>query len=104
VVRRAKGFAEWGPQSKTAPLLEDIEDVLEEYREYLPMTVRQVFYRLVGRGYAKSETFYGQVKEVCNRGRRSRRISFYAIRDDGISHRVVGMTTDTTPQKTTTRP
>jgi hypothetical protein len=75
-----------GHYAKTAPLLADIHSVLEEYQAYLPLTIRQVFYRLVGRGYTKSEDFYNQVKEVCNRGRRSRRISFHAIRDDGISH------------------
>jgi hypothetical protein len=84
-VARVKGFAEWTVYDKTAPLLADIQDVLEEYREYLPMTLRQVFYRLVGRGYTKSELFYNRVSEVCSRGRRSGRISFDAIRDDGIS-------------------
>jgi hypothetical protein len=85
-VARVKGFAEWTAYSKTAPLLADIQDVIEEYREYLPMTVRQVFYRLVGRGYTKSEEFYDKVQDVCSRGRRSGKISFRAIRDDGISH------------------
>ncbi len=82
---RPKGFAPWKPQRRTQPLLADVEAVLEEYQEYLPLTVRQVFYRLVGKGYPKTENFYGTVQEVCNRGRRSGRISFYAIRDDGVS-------------------
>jgi hypothetical protein len=82
---RAKGFATWSPQRKTQPLLEDIETVLKEYSRYLPMTVRQVFYRLVGKGYTKSESFYDSVQEVCNRARRSGRISFSSIRDDGVS-------------------
>ena len=63
----------------------DIGRVLEEYRSYLPMTVRQVFYRLVGLGYPKSESFYDKVQDACNRGRRAGRISFSAIRDDGVS-------------------
>ncbi|MDP9478811.1 MAG: hypothetical protein M3R38_24540, partial [Actinomycetota bacterium] len=82
---RPKGFAPWKPQKKTETLLGDIEQVLEEYRSYLPMTVRQVFYRLVGLGYAKSESFYNKVQDACNRGRRSGRISFSHIRDDGVS-------------------
>jgi hypothetical protein len=82
---RAKGFAPWKPQKRTLPLLADIEAVLEEYREYLPMTIRQVFYRLVAKGYPKSEGFYGSVQDVCNRARRSGRIPFRAIRDDGVS-------------------
>jgi hypothetical protein len=36
---RVKGFAPWRPQKRTEPLLADIEAVLEEYREYLPLTV-----------------------------------------------------------------
>lgn len=43
---RVKGFAAWRPQKKTEQLVEDIERVLVEYREYLPLTIRQVFYRL----------------------------------------------------------
>ena len=80
-----KGFAAWKPQKKTEALLADIERVLVEYRSYLPMTVRQVFYRLVGLGYPKSEGFYDKVQDACNRGRRGGRISFTAIRDDGVS-------------------
>ncbi len=60
---RAKGFAAWRPQRRTEPLLLDIEAVLVEYREYLPLTVRQVFYRLVSKGYPKSESFFGSVQE-----------------------------------------
>jgi hypothetical protein len=82
---RVKGFAPWKPQKRTEPLVMDIEAVLEEYREYLPMTVRQVFYRLVGKGYPKTENFYENVQEKCNRARRCGRISFRAIRDDGVS-------------------
>jgi hypothetical protein len=82
---KAKGFAAWKPQKRTLPLLEDIESVLEEYRFYLPLTVRQVFYRLVGKGYPKTENFYENVQDKCNRGRRSGRIPFASIRDDGVS-------------------
>jgi len=84
---RAKGFASWKPQKRTLPLLEDIEGVLEEYRDYLPLTVRQVFYRLVGKGYSKTENFYETVQDKCNRARRSGRIPFGSIRDDGVSRR-----------------
>jgi hypothetical protein len=82
---RAKGFATWNIQDRTMPLFMDIQAVLEEYRAYLPLTVRQVFYRLVGRGYPKSESFYDSVQDKCNRARRSGRIPFSAIRDDGVS-------------------
>lgn len=96
---RVKGFAPYKPQTKTLPLLEDIETVLEEYKRYLPMTVRQVFYRLVGKGYTKSESFYDSVQEVCNRTRRSGRISFSSIRDDGVSRQGGETLTYASPQE-----
>jgi hypothetical protein len=77
---RAKGFAPWKPQKRTEPLLADIAAVLDEYREYLPLTVRQVFYRLVGKGHPKTENFYATVQEVCNRARRSE--EYYATHDE----------------------
>jgi hypothetical protein len=67
---RVKGFADWNPQRKTRGLLADIDVVLEEYSRYLPLTIRQVFYRLVGKGYPKTENFYATVQEVTNRARR----------------------------------
>jgi hypothetical protein len=82
---RVKGFSRWRPQRRTLPILSDIEAVLEEYAEYLPLTIRTIFYRVVSRGYPKTETFYNSVQEVCNRARRCRRIDFDAIRDDGFS-------------------
>jgi hypothetical protein len=85
VAGRVKGFAPWKPQKRTEPLLRDIEAVLEEYRAYLPLTVRQVFYRLVGKGYPKTEKFCSSVGDICTRARRSGRIPFSSIRDDGVS-------------------
>ena len=62
-----------------------IENVLEEYKDHLPLTVRQIFYRLVGEyGYEKDERAYGRLAETLVRARRSKRIPFSAIRDDGI--------------------
>lgn len=83
---RVRGFAPWNPQRKTRELLARIEMVLDEYREYLPLTIRQVFYRLVGNHeYAKTEQAYSNLCEVFNRARRAGLISFDAIRDDGGS-------------------
>jgi hypothetical protein len=91
---RVKGFASWKPQRRTEPLLLDIGEVLSEYRKYLPLTVRQVFYRLVSKGYPKSEGFYDSVQDKCNRARRSGRIPFTSIRDDGVSRQAVESTLD----------
>ncbi len=57
-----------------------------EYPEHLPLTVRQIFYRLVGaHGYAKTENAYSRLGEHVNRGRRAGLIQFEAIRDDGAT-------------------
>jgi hypothetical protein len=58
--------------------------VLDEYRDYLPLTVRQVFYRLVGAfGYEKTELAYARLGDHLVNARRARVIPFNAIRDDG---------------------
>lgn len=89
---RPRGYASWRPQRKTEVILDQIDQVLDEYSAYLPLTVRQVFYRLVGvHGFPKTETAYKRVAEYLNRGRRSGRFPWDAIRDDGaeaVQHRI----------------
>ena len=81
---RVRGFAPWSPREETKPLLAQIKAVLHEYVSYLPLTLRQVFYRLVGaHGYSKTEASYERLGEVLNRARRARLVSMDAIRDDG---------------------
>jgi len=59
--------------------------VLEEFRDYLPMTVRQVFYRLVGKyAYPKDENGYERLADYLNRARRARLIPWESIRDDSL--------------------
>lgn len=83
---RPRGFAPWSPRSETTRLLAQITGVLEEYRDYLPLTCRQVFYRLVGaHGYDKTERAYSRLCETLNRARRAGHIPFAVIRDDGMS-------------------
>jgi hypothetical protein len=83
--RRPRGYADWRPQRKTLVLLKAVAEVLEEYEHYLPLTVRQVFYRLVGAyGYEKTELAYSRLCEHLVRARRARLIPFEAIRDDGV--------------------
>lgn len=49
---QVRGFAPWCPRQKTLLLLGQVNEVLDEYHFHLPLTIRQVFYRLVGRfGY-----------------------------------------------------
>ncbi len=82
---RPRGYADWRPQRRTLALLGQVQAVLEEYEAFLPLTVRQVFYRLVGAdGYEKTELAYKRLGEHLVRARRARIVAFEAIRDDGI--------------------
>lgn len=82
---RPRGYAAWRPQRSTVALLDDVQEILDEYQDYLPLTVRQVFYRLVGSfGYEKTERAYARLGEHLVRARRARFVPFEAIRDDGI--------------------
>jgi hypothetical protein len=81
---RPRGFVDWKPQATTTDLLEQVQAVLTEYSAYLPLTCRQVFYRLVGAySYDKTEKAYARLCEALNRARRAQMISMDAIRDDG---------------------
>jgi len=84
---RSKGYiAEYRPYAKTLALLDKVEQVLDEYREYWPLTCRQIFYRMVGaHGYDKSEAAYGRLCSHLGNARRARVIPFEAIRDDGVT-------------------
>ncbi len=85
---RARGYIEnWRPHAKTRELIEQAQAILGEYEEHRPLTVRQIFYRLVGAyGYAKTEQSY---KKLCGHlvnARRARVIAFGDIRDDGTTN------------------
>jgi hypothetical protein len=81
---RVRGFVPWSPHADTRALLDQVRAVFEEYRDYLPLTIRQIFYRLVGKfEYAKTEQAYERLCEHLNRARRARLIPMSAIRDDG---------------------
>jgi hypothetical protein len=85
---RARGYIEdYRPQPKTLELIKAIERVLHEYADYWPLTIRQIFYRLVGAyRYPKTEAFYrGKLCYHLANARRGGMIPFDAIRDDGVS-------------------
>jgi hypothetical protein len=83
--RRPKGYCDWRPQAKTRALLDQVQQVLTEYQDYVPLTVRQIFYRLVGGfGYEKTERAYERLAEALVRARRAWLIPFDHIRDDGV--------------------
>src|SRR6516225_1121947 len=81
---RVRGFAPWSPEKATLALLDQVQAVLGEYADYLPLTIRQIFYRLVGaHDFEKSERAYQRLVEHLNRARRARIIPMAVIRDDG---------------------
>lgn len=83
---RPRGFIEnWHPRPETLVLLDQVRAILAEYVKHLPLTLRQIFYRLVGAyEYEKTEKAYDRLGETMNKARRARVISFDAIRDDGF--------------------
>lgn len=81
---RPKGFAKWNPRPQTLAIVNQVQEILEMYHAHLPMTVRQIFYRLVGAyEYEKTEKGYNRLAENLVRARRAQLISFRDIRDDG---------------------
>jgi hypothetical protein len=81
---RVRGFTPWNPKEDTLRLLAQVAEVLREYADYLPLTLRQIFYRLVGaHDYEKTEPAYKRLGEHLNRARRAKMIPMSSIRDDG---------------------
>lgn len=83
---RPRGFIDWRPQARTLPQLEAVQGIIREYSDYLPLTIRQIYYRLVGKDLIeKTEREYENLGERLNRARRARLIAMDAIRDDGFT-------------------
>jgi len=82
----ARGFVNWTPARKTRVLLDMVQEVLAQYAEYLPLTIRQIFYRLVAQyNYPKTELDYKRLCRTTVNARRARLIRFGDIRDDGVT-------------------
>lgn len=87
--QKAKGFAgEWDLDRKNAPreLVEGVQAVLEEYEHDLPLTNRQIFYRLVARQVIKKKT-KNEAQRLNNNLTKMRRrwvIDWRLLRDDTI--------------------
>jgi hypothetical protein len=86
VSARPRGFIEdWCPRPATKELLETIAGILAAYWNELPLTLRQLFYILVGRhSFEKTELAYDRLGELMNKARRARLVAMDAIRDDGF--------------------
>lgn len=73
----------WRPKRETERVLVAVEAMLHLYTEYLPVTLRQVFYVIQGQGVlAKTQRDYKRMCEYVGMARRSGRIPWSAIRDD----------------------
>jgi hypothetical protein len=84
--KRPKGYAPWRPHKKTTRLMFQVKQILEEYRDHLPLTGRQIFYRMhAAYGYPKTENAANSLGEYLTRARRAEMIPFDHMRDDGIS-------------------
>jgi hypothetical protein len=91
-----RGFTDdWKPQRKTLVLLDQVGQVLDQYEDHLPLTIRQIYYRLVAVfDYPKLNNDYIRLQELLAKARRARwrlsdgRLLFEAIRDDGFIERL----------------
>src|SRR5262249_656376 len=78
-------ITDWRPRPESLALLTQAQAVLAEYGEQLPLTLRQVFYRLVGvYAYEKSELACKRLTELLNRARHAGVVEMSAIRNDGF--------------------
>ncbi len=83
--RRPRGYAPWSPHRRTWELMTKVGAVLDTYQGHLPLTVRQIFYRLVATAaYPKTEAAYASLCEALVRARRARWVPFEVLRDDGV--------------------
>lgn len=83
VTTRPRGFVPWHPQAKTQVLLAQVQQVLKTYVSYLPLTIRQIFYVMVGvHDFPKRENDYEALGNMLGRARRARVIPMSHIRDD----------------------
>lgn len=81
-----RGFITWMPRGEVAQRLDMIRAVLAEYDAYLPLTMRQVFYRAVGQyGYDKTEQAYKRLLYTAAKARRAGLLDFSHVRDDGVT-------------------
>jgi len=100
------GYVPYSPQADKQYWLSCAARVITEYRDELPLTVRQIFYRLVAaHDFPKTEASYVRLAEMLTRARRASMlhpekrggtplIPFAAIRDDKLRASQVGFYSD----------
>jgi hypothetical protein len=85
---RPRGFVSWAPRDNARLAVTATQEVLDEYEDHLPLTIRQIYYRLVAKGVLdKTDHQYQNLIDYLGRARRAQLIPFSAIRDDGFIER-----------------
>ena len=83
---RPRGFMEYHPRAKAQKLIDRVNEIIEEYADILPLTLRQIYYVLVTReAIEKNERDYSILTETMNKARRGGYIDWEVIRDDGFT-------------------
>jgi len=76
---------EWCPRTGKQVIIAETEQILARYAGHLPLTVRQIYYRLIAEfGHPKSAAFEEATYDALEMARRARMINFEDVRDDGI--------------------
>jgi hypothetical protein len=76
---------EWDPQPHVAQIIEQVREIQAEYSQYGAMTLRQIFYRLVGQyDYEKTDRAYKRLGDYLVKARRAQLIGWSTIRDDEL--------------------
>jgi hypothetical protein len=85
---RPRGFIDdWQPRHKSLVPLEQVKAIIAEYA--MPLTIRQIFYQLVGRhSYEKTEQAGGRLGELLAKVRRAGHIAMDSIRNDGFASHI----------------
>jgi hypothetical protein len=94
--RRVYGYIDdYGPHKPTLVLFDHVNAILTEYLRQLPLSLRQIYYRLVAAyGYPKTKNFYDKLSALLTKARRARwestqgRLWFDCIRDDTFNRQV----------------
>lgn len=83
-----RGFISWKPRGESLERVDMARAIIAQYQAYLPLTIRQIFYRAVGAfGYDKNEKAYKRLIYTLSKARRADMVDMSAIRDDGVTKR-----------------
>lgn len=84
-----RGYATWNPKPEAVYWIRATREVIDAYRDYWPLSVRQIFYRLVAdHQYEKTEAAYMKLTQMLSRARRAGYLPWDAIRDGGLGRSV----------------